>query len=75
MFCWYYMDNNAPPSVDGLLFGDILHKGFLKSPFMDKIKFAVMWENDPMRSTLAPPAKFLGELLPFWVNNYFKHPS
>jgi hypothetical protein len=74
MFCWYFM-KDTPPTVDDLFLGEILHEGFLKSPFMDQMKFAILWENDPSRSSASPRERILGELMPFWIEQYFKHPS
>lgn len=73
--CWY-RDRNSPPSVVKPALGDWLHQGLPESRYGKQMRFALMFENGHQ--------KFRGEtsrddlldnLLPFWIENYFKRPN
>jgi hypothetical protein len=57
-------------------FASAIHDALLKSKFVDKIKFTIMWENQSRgRAGVADEKDLMTNLFPFWVQNYFKHPS
>jgi hypothetical protein len=57
-------------------FGSAIHDALLKSRFVDKMKFTIMWENQARgRAGVSDEKDLMTNLLPFWIENYFKHPS
>ena len=77
VYCWYRaskgdaVETKFSSAIDALL----------KSRFVNKFKFCVMWENqkrDPAtwgRSGVSSEADLLNNLSPFWTTNYFTHRS
>jgi hypothetical protein len=77
LYCWYRaskddaVETKFSSAIDALL----------KSRFVDKFKFCIMWENQGRdvntwgRSGVSGEADLLNNLLPFWMTNYFRHPS
>jgi hypothetical protein len=57
-----------------LFLGHALHEGFLRARYLDRFRFAIMWENKNAGG-VATPDDFLENLLPFWLEHYFTHPS
>jgi hypothetical protein len=72
VYCWYAPFANGPVKSENLFLGQTLHDGLLKSRFLNQFHFAILWENS---KTSASRERLLGELLPFWIENYFKNPS
>ena len=57
-------------------FGSAIHDALFKSRFADKMKFTIMWENQARgQAGVADETDLMTNLLPFWMENYFKHPS
>ena len=57
-------------------FGSAIHDALLKSKYVDKMKFTIMWENQSRgQAGVADERDLLRNLLPFWIENYFTHPS
>lgn len=71
IYCWY-RDGHDGPVKQRL--GHAIHDGLLKARFLDKFKFCIMWENGNAGCT-ASEKDLLGNLFPFWVDNYFSNPS
>ena len=72
-FCWYReAGNEGKPVVDWL--NETLEKGLLKSHFIDQFEFAITWENHN-RGGISSREDLLENLLPYWIKNYFSHPS
>lgn len=77
VYCWYRagkadtVDTKFSSAIDALL----------KSRFVDHFKFTIMWENqarDPATwgvSGVSGEKDLLENLMPFWIKNYFRHPS
>ena len=42
IYCWYRASQGEPVKMR---FGSAIHDSLLKSKYMDKIKFTIMWEN------------------------------
>ncbi len=72
-FCWYRdAGNEGKPVVTWL--NETLDNGLLKSAFIDQFEFAITWENHN-RGGISSKEDLLGNLLPFWIEHYFSHPS
>jgi hypothetical protein len=57
-------------------FGSAIHDALMKSRYVSKMKFTIMWENQARgKAGVADEDDLLGNLLPFWLQNYFRHPS
>ncbi len=73
IYRWYRTSQGEPVKMR---FGSAIHDALLKSKFVDKMKFTIMWENQ-VRGTsgVADERDLMENLLPFWIDNYFRHPS
>ncbi len=71
IYCWYRA--HMEPEIEHKL-GHAIHDGLFHARYRDKFKFCIMWENG-----CAPGVKdaddLLNNVLPFWIENYFTHPS
>lgn len=77
LYCWYRaskgdaVETRFSSAIDGLL----------KSRFINRFRFCIMWENqarDPVkwgRSGVSGEADLLNNLVPFWMTNYFTQRS
>ncbi|MBM4031040.1 MAG: hypothetical protein FJ291_04560 [Planctomycetes bacterium] len=73
VYCWYRASQGKPVEMR---FGSAIHQALFKSRFVSKLKFTIMWENqDRGKAGVADEADLMASLLPFWMENYFKHPS
>ena len=73
VYCWYRTAQGCPVKTR---FSSALHEALFKSRFVDRMKYTIMWENQSRGSAGVSGEKDLFEnLLPFWIENYFKHPS
>jgi hypothetical protein len=73
IYCWYRVSQGGPVEQN---FGSALHDAFFKSRYPQHMKFTIMWENQARgRAGVADEADLMKNLLPFWMENYFKHPS
>ena len=73
IYCWYRVSQGGP--VETMLEGAIT-EGFLKSQYQDQMKFTIMWENQRKGvSGVADHADLMENLLPYWMETFFKHPS
>ena len=72
VYCWY---RDGEGGAVKTRFGRGLHEGFLASPVSDRMKVAILWENqDDGVGGVADERDLLDNLLPFWIATYFKHP-
>lgn len=73
-YCWYRRHSRPgePPVVPWL--GGALHNGLLNARYIDHIRFTIMYENKGMNVPTSPD-DMLMNLVPFWIENYFTHPS
>lgn len=70
IYCWYRISQGRPVEH---MFGSVLHEALFNSRFKDQIKFSIMWENqNKSRGGVADEKDLLTNLLPFWIENYFK---
>ena len=73
IYCWYRASQGKPVEMR---FGSAIHEGLFKSRYAGKMKFTIMWENQSRgQAGVADENDLMGNLLPFWIENYFKHPS
>lgn len=74
--CWYRKNDNVgkPVTVNDLFLQNAIHRGFFHAKYRDLFRFAIMWENQNAGG-VASESDLLDNLLPFWIANYFKHPS
>ncbi len=76
-YCWYRASKGD--AVETKFSSGI--EALLKSRFVGQFKFTIMWENQGRdlkswgQSGVANEADLLQNLMPFWLTNYFKHPS
>lgn len=69
IYCWYRAKEGGPV-VQNL--GSALDAR-LNSRFKNDMKFAIMWENQNKgKAGVANEADLMNNLLPFWINTYFK---
>jgi len=73
IYCWYRTSQGGAVKTR---FGSAIHDGLFKSRFTDKMKFTIMWENQSRGIAGVSDERDLFEnLLPYWMENYFKHAS
>ena len=73
VYCWYRNGQGGPVKMR---FGSAIHDALLKSRYVSKMKFTVMWENQARGvAGVSSEADLMQNLLPFWIENYFRHPS
>lgn len=73
VYCWYR--RNQGQGVQMAL-SHAIHEGLFNSRYGSKFKFCIMWENQSRgQAGVASEQDLLENLLPFWIETYFKHPS
>lgn len=72
-YCWYraYGTEGQPIQMN---LSHAIHEGLFHSRYGDRIKFAIMYINGTY-SGVSGEADLLGNLFPFWMENYFKRPN
>jgi hypothetical protein len=76
VYCWYRA--GRADAVETKYSSAI--EALLKSRYVNQFKFTIMWENQPRggawgSSGIAGERDLFDNLLPFWITNYFNHPS
>ena len=73
IYCWYRASQGGPVEMR---LGSAIHEALFHSRFVDKMKFTIMWENQNRGTAgVADEQDLMENLLPFWIENYFRHPS
>jgi hypothetical protein len=73
IYCWYRAGQGGAISMR---YGSAIHDALFKSRFADKMRFTIMWENQAKGTAgVADERDLLDNLLPYWIDTYFKHPS
>ncbi len=73
IYCWYRTSQGGAVRTQ---FGSAIHDALFKSRFADKMKFTLMWENQSRgKAGVADERDLFTNLLPWWMENYFKHPG
>lgn len=72
-YCWY---RDGQGGAIKTRFGSAIHDALFKSRFANKMKFTIMWENQSKgTSGVADEQDLMNNLLPYWMENYFKNPN
>ncbi|HRR34857.1 MAG TPA: glycoside hydrolase family 99-like domain-containing protein, partial [Kiritimatiellia bacterium] len=71
IYCWYRAD--FEPAITHRL-GHAIHEGLYNAKYRDPFTFTIMWENGCAKG-VKNEADLLDNVLPFWIENYFTHPS
>jgi len=71
IYCWYRA--HFEPEIEHRL-GHAIHDGLLRAKYRDKFKFCIMWENGCAKG-IKDVDDLMDNVLPFWIENYFTHPS
>jgi hypothetical protein len=75
IYCWYRKWHNMgnPVTKDDI---NLAHQldALMQAKYANMMKFAIMWEGDNA-GVAADESDLLDNLLPFWVENYFKLPN
>ena len=69
-YCWYRAYGNEGKPVKQML-SHAIHDGLFNARYGDRIKFCIMWTNTDY-SGIASLADLMDNLMPFWMENYFK---
>jgi len=71
IYCWYRA--HFEPKIEHTL-GHAIHEGLFHAKYRDQFKFTIMWENG-CAVGVKDSNDLLDNVLPFWIENYFTHPS
>ena len=71
IYCWYR--KHYEPEIEQSL-GHAIHEGLFNAKYRDMFNFTIMWENGCAKG-VKDEADLLDNVLPFWIKNYFTHPS
>ncbi len=71
IYCWYRA--HFEPAIEHKL-GHAIHDGLFNARYRDMFTFTIMWENGCAKG-VKDEADLLDNVLPFWISNYFTHPS
>ncbi|MGV8096845.1 MAG: glycoside hydrolase family 99-like domain-containing protein [Mangrovibacterium sp.] len=70
IYCWYRDYQGGPVESRH---ANVLDDALFKSRFQNQMKFSIMWENGLLGSSgIDNEADLMNNLLPFWIENYFK---
>ena len=73
VYCWYRTSQGGAVKTR---FSSAIHDALFKSRFANKMKFTIMWENQSRgQAGVADENDLFTNLLPYWIETYFKHPS
>lgn len=73
VYCWYRNGQGGPVKTR---FSSAIHDALFRSRFVDRMRFTIMWENQARGvAGVADERDLLENLLPYWMENYFRHPS
>ena len=73
IYCWY---RDGQGGAVKTRFGSAIHDALFKSRFVSNMKFTLMWENQTRGvAGVADENDLLINLVPYWIENYFRHPS
>jgi hypothetical protein len=73
VYCWYRTGQGGAVKTR---FGSAIHDALFQSKFVHRMKFTIMWENQARGiAGVADERDLFANLLPYWMANYFRHPS
>lgn len=73
LHCWYRPTDGMGSPIKTPRNGASIHDGYFNAQYRDRIKFAISWENGNSAST--DETDFRTNIVPFWVEYYFKDPG
>ena len=74
IFCWYRRNQGKAPIQT--IYERPITEALYKAKFLPFIKFAIMWENQARGiAGVSDENDLLNNLLPYWIETFFKHPS
>ncbi|MBC7327858.1 glycoside hydrolase family 99-like domain-containing protein [bacterium] len=74
VFCWYRVNQGKAPIQT--IFERPITEALFKAKFLPYMKFAIMWENQNKGiAGVSDENDLLNNLLPYWIETFFKHPS
>ena len=73
MYCWFRPSNSVGKAIKDPYAGEALHEGYFNAKYQDRVKFTIMWENGASRAMNS--ADFRNNIVPFWIEYYFKNPN
>lgn len=71
IYCWYRTSKNEPVKQS---LGHAIHDGLLHARYLPMFHYGIMWENG-CGAGCGSTDDLMQNLLPFWIENYFSHPS
>lgn len=72
LYCWFRPQGSAAAPIKDPYLGNALNDGYLNAQYSDKMKFAIMWENTATSAKTS--SDFRNNLIPYWIEYYFKDP-
>ncbi len=76
LVCWYRDKDNLGKRPIRALHERWLTQGFFNARFRHLFKFSLLWENaNDIACGVASEEDLLNNLLPYWLETYFRHPS
>lgn len=73
IYCWYRTRQGGPVETR---FSSAIHEALFRSRYVNHLRFTIMWENQHRGfAGVADETDLMENLLPYWMENYFKHPS
>ena len=74
VYCWYRTRQGSKDIHT--MFERCITEGLYKSKYVNQMKFAIMWENQSRnKAGVSDEKDLLENLLPYWIDTFFKHPS
>jgi hypothetical protein len=70
--CWFKPQGGAGNPIKDPWLGNAINDGYMNSQYGDQMKFAIVWENAV--SQLSGSSDFRNNLVPYWIETYFKDP-
>ncbi|MDI4649065.1 OmpL47-type beta-barrel domain-containing protein [Cohnella hashimotonis] len=72
MACWIRPAYGEGAPIKDPYLHESLHEGFFNSQYGDSVKFAIMWENAASKAQNSQD--FRMNIVPYWIEYYFKDP-
>jgi hypothetical protein len=69
-YCWFRPTGGEGVPIKDPYLAEGLHEGFFNAQYSDMLDFTIMWEN--MASSVKDSADFRNNLVPYWIEYYFK---
>jgi hypothetical protein len=72
LYCWFRPRGNEGLPIKDPYLGQALHDGYFNARYSHAMSFAIMWET--YSSFASDAADFENNIVPFWIEYYFKDP-